>query len=495
MTKQTSIRRFTYGDQFDQDKTPLRELLKLCADYEGDRYALQEAIRVRYFPGHGSADNSKKMAMNCVLSLNAYRLIEIDASGKQYVLTELSKTLKSLGPDDTLLFKQFATHILTELGGLTLVRLIENIRARGEQGTLEYIGEELNDLGFKIPPNSTYVSTMRSWLAKAGVFRENGYEINWDVVYDLLHMDAEAIDRLFGLTPEQKYFLLSMVSLNAVDFMPSNGTANHARSVYSVRVTTKNLVKDILEPLEGEGWIESRKTTTGRGAKPHDVRLTEKGQNDLLIPLITSLAQLTEFTSADLNRPFEDVVAELKDADKHKRGIALELFAIWLIRLLGLRFSKWRLRSFQATGNAEVDVMAASDKIVYNRWQIQCKNIRGNVDVDTVAKEVGLTFLTRADVVMLVTTGGFTTAAVDYANQVTDNSRYYIILLDGHDIARIIGDRARIVDILNVKARRVFAKKELGITEFGDEYESDEASETEIGEDIAQQADALFSQE
>jgi site-specific DNA-methyltransferase (cytosine-N4-specific) len=373
--------------------------------------------------------------------------------------------------------------------------LIENIRARGEQVTLEYIGEELNDLGFKIPPNSTYVSTMRSWLAKAGVFRENGYEINWDVVYDLLHMDAEAVDKLYGLTPEQKYFLLSMVSLNAEDFTPSNGIANHARSVYSVRVTTKNLVKDVLEPLEGQGWIESRKTTTGRGAKPHDVRLTEKGKNALLTPLISSLAQLTEFTSADLNRPFEDVVAELKDPDKHRRGIALELFAIWLIRLLGLRFSKWRLRSFQATGNAEVDVMAASDKIVYNRWQIQCKNIRGNVDVDTVAKEVGLTFLTRADVVMLVTTGGFTTAAVDYANQVTDNSRYYIILLDGNDIARIIGDRARIVDILNVKARRVFAKKELGITEFGDEYESDEAGETEIGKAIAQQADALFSQE
>ena len=78
---------------------------------------------------------------------------------------------------------------------------------------------------------------------------------------------------------------------------------------------------------------------------------------------------------------------------------------------------------------------------------------------------------TKADVVMLVTTGGFTTAAVDYANQVTDNSRYYIILLDNKDIARIIEDRARIVDILNVKARRVFAKKELGITEFGEEYE------------------------
>jgi site-specific DNA-methyltransferase (cytosine-N4-specific) len=132
----------------------------------------------------------------------------------------------------------------------------------------------------------------------------------------------------------------------------------------------------------------------------------------------------------------------------------------------GLRFSKWRLRSYQATGGAEVDVMAASDKIVYSRWQMQCKNIKGKVDVDTVAKEVGITFLTQADVIALVTTGSFTSDAVNYANQVTDNSRYYVILLDGSDIRKIVEDRTRIVEILNIKARRVFAKKGLGLTDF-----------------------------
>ena len=473
MSTKTISRRFTYGDQFEATKTPLPQLLEMCRDHINDRYALQEAIRKRFFPGHGNADNSTKMAMNCVLSLKAYRLIQFDETGKKYQTTDLHTSLLAQLPDEAAMHRQFATHILTELDGLLLARLIENIRARGEQVSLEYIGEELNDLGIKIPPNSTYISTMRAWLAQAGVFRATGYEVNWDVIYDLINMDADAIDKLYKLTLEQKYFMLSMVSLSTIEFTPSNKIANHTRSVYSVRVTSKNLVKDVIEPLEALGLLESQKVTVGRGAKPHDVRLTQKGQNELLTPLLSSLTTLTELTSADLDRTFEAVVADLDNEDKHIRGIALELFAVWIIRLLGLRFSKWRLRSYQATGGGEVDVMAASDKIIYNRWQIQCKNIKGKVDVDTIAKEVGLTFLTKADVVMVVTTGDFSSVAVDYANQVTDTSRYYIILLDKNDIDKIIADRTKIVDILNVKARRVFAKKELGITEFGDDFDGD----------------------
>ena len=483
------MHRFTYGDQFEEGKTPLLELLILCRDTAPDLAALQEAIRARYFPGHGNADNSNKMAMNNRLSLKAYGLIETegDRGATRYTATPLTLELLGLaeaeGNDS--MFRRFAIHILTNLYGLTLLRLIENIRARGEQVSLEYLGEEMNDLGIKIPPNSTYISTMVAWLAKAHVINDRGYSVNWDVVYELLKTDADLIDKLHELTLEQKFFMLSMLNLAATDFVASNQIAKHTRSIYSVRLTTKNLVKDILEPLEAAGLIETNKTTTGRGAKPHDVRIAERGKSEFLLPMLANLADITELTSADLNRPFEDIVSDLDHEDKYIRGIALELFAVWIIRLLGLRFSKWRLRSFQATGGAEVDVMAASDKIVYNRWQMQCKNIKGKVDVDTVAKEVGLTFLTQADVIALITTGGFTGDAVNYANQVTDNSRYYVILLDGEDIRRIVADRTRIVDILNVKARRVFAKKELGLTDFvDDELETEQEFEEQIADEV-----------
>lgn len=489
MLKKKHARRFTYGDQFEPSKTPFVELLELCFTHQPDRMSLQRAIRSKFFEGHGKDpatrdDNSNKMAMNCLLSLNAYKLIQLHNDGKEYAVTELSKRLYTLKQDTEELSRQFAVHILKELEGLLLARLIENIRARGEQVTLEYIGEELNDVGLKIPPNSTYVSTMRAWLAQAGVFRSIGYEVNWGVIYDLLKVDQDMIDELYQLSAEQKHFLLSLVNLDVRDFMPSNDVAKHTRSVYKIRLTTKNLVKDILEPLETLGLIETRKTTTGRGAKPHDVKLTEKGTNEIFKPLIENLATLTELTSAELNRTFDDVVRDLSSKDKHVKGIALELFAVWIIRLLGLRFSAWRLRHYQATGGGEVDVMAASDKIIYNRWQIQCKNQKSSVGVDVIAKEVGLTFRTQADIVMVVTTSQFAKDAINYANQVSDNSRYYVILLEGEDITRITEDRTRIVDILNVKARRTFAKKELGMSDFdetlAEEIETEEALEQAI---------------
>ncbi len=311
MTTSKKVRRFTYGDQFDPDKSPLIELLEICVTSEPSRAQLQQVIRERYFAEHGrdpvqKDQNSITMALNCLLSLNAYKLIRLTDNGKAYSVTELARDLLSVKANPVEAYRKFAVHILTKLEGLLLARLIERIRARGEQLTLEYLGEELNDLGIKIPPNSTYISTMREWLAQAGVFRATGYEVNWDVIYSLLNVDADFIDQLYQLTPEQKHFLLSMASLDIREFVPSNKIAKHTRSVYTIRLTTKNLVKDILEPLEQLGLIETRKTTTGRGAKPHDVRLTEKGKNDILEPLVKNLADLTELTSLDLNQPFED---------------------------------------------------------------------------------------------------------------------------------------------------------------------------------------------
>ena len=214
--------------------------------------------------------------------------------------------------------------------------------------------------------------------------------------------------------------------------------------------------------------------------------MTVKGTNEILKPLIANLAQLTELTSTELNRTFDDVVYDLGSEDKHIKGKALELLSVWIIRLLGLRFSAWRLRHYQSTGGGEVDVMAASDKIVYNRWQIQCKNQKTAVGIEVIAKEVGLTFLTKADIVMVVTTSQFAKDAVNYANQVNDNARYYIILLEGEDIQRIVADRTRIVDILNLKARRTFAKRELGISDFDEEIVEELETEEQLEQIIVE---------
>ncbi|MBN2093120.1 restriction endonuclease, partial [candidate division KSB1 bacterium] len=239
----------------------------------------------------------------------------------------------------------------------------------------------------------------------------------------------------------------------------SNKVADYVRSMYKLKVTTKNLPVNILKPLERIGLVELSKTTIGRGAKPHLVKLTPKAVKEVYIPLLENLAKISGVALRSLNKSFNDVVDELVSPNKYEKGVALELLSIWMTRLLGLHFTGWRIRS-QETAGAEVDVLAANDKIIYNRWQIQCKNTRKTVDIGVITKEIGLTFLTEADIVMIVTTSSFSSEAIDYANKVMKNSRYYIILLDGDDLKKIVSDKSMIVEILNKKAEKIFLAKE-----------------------------------
>ncbi|MEH1887109.1 restriction endonuclease [Nostoc sp.] len=359
---------------------------------------------------------------------------------------------------------------------MALLKAIDAINSRGEEPQLESIAYELQERGYAISPNAIYTSTMRSWLSLAGVF-EREYEINWDVVSEILGINKDFIDELYTLTPGQKHFLLSLLNLDVKELIPANKVAQHTRSIYKLKLTTKNLVKDVIEPLATLGLIETEKTTGGRGAKPNKVRLTSKAQSELLAPLLKSIANETRLSEIELNRTFDDVVNELNHPDKHIKGKALELLAVWMIRLTSLRFTKWRSRE---NGKGEVDVLAASDRFVYSRWQIQCKNTN-KVDIDVLAKEIGLTFVTGADVVMVVTTGEFTRDAYQYAYRMMEVSRYYMILLQKDDIEAIKRDKTNIVEIFDRKARRVFAKKELDVSD-------QELNEIEQEEDLMAEA-------
>lgn len=268
---------------------------------------------------------------------------------------------------------------------------------------------------------------------------------------DLFPREIDGIDKIYPLTSEQKYFLLGMLHLSITEFTSWSNISKYVESVYQVRLASKLFFKDIIHPLTNVGLIETEKTTL--------VKLTEKAQRELLSKLLESIADMTEISLTELSRSFEDVASDLENPDKHVKGKALELLAIWMIRLTSLRFTQWRKRDDE-TGKGEVDVLAASDRFGYHRWQIQCKNTK-QVDVDVLAKEVGMTFVTGADAVMVVTTGEFTRDAFQYAYRMMEMSRYYMVLIQKEDIAAIKKDRTNIIKILDRQAGRVFVKKEL----------------------------------
>src|SRR5439155_3024983 len=163
------------------------------------------------------------------------------------------------------------------------------------------------------------------------------------------------------------------------------------------------------------------------------------------------LEQLEKQTESDLRRllrkPLADVLAELKDEDKHKRGLALEALAFKLMRLLDMTYVATRLRG-TATGGAEVDLIFESSRLVFSRWQIQCKNT-SRVSLDDIAKEVGLTHFLKSNVIIVVTTGTIGAEARCYANKIMRDSNLAIVMISGADLAMINKNPAAIVYVFN----------------------------------------------
>lgn len=463
-----NIKVFTYGHQFEVKKAPLSKYLDLIVKCEPSRKDLESELRLHFFSNHSSGtnpssidDNQKKLAMNLFLSLRAYQLLEDVPDNKlKYKSTDLLKHLQAC-PDEDSRHKEFARHILINLSGTDYLKAIESVMQRGEDPTLSTVILQLNEMGYELATNSIYPSTMKQWLKKAGLF-EGDDKIAWDIFHEITGIDRELMDALYKLNPFQKYFLLSLLEMNPSESIAWPEVVQHTATTKRLNYDMKLFPKTVLEPLIEAGFIKMDKTTTGRGAKPNKVRLTKLGNSNFLEPFVNNLSCLVGIDSAELNRPFEEILIEVDDPDKHVKGRALELLAIWIIRMCGLRFIDWRKRDAE-TGKGEVDVMAASDTFVYNRWQIQCKNTK-SVDIDIVAKEVGMIFLTRADIVMIITTGVFTSAATNYADSICNRSRYYVILIDGNHLKLIRENKTNLVPILNKIAKRTFVRKEYFMT-------------------------------
>ncbi|MFM6396609.1 MAG: hypothetical protein ACKPFF_07975, partial [Planktothrix sp.] len=134
---------------------------------------------------------------NTFLSLRAYKLVEsINDNDWEYKVTNIAHEILTHQSDADEVTMIFARHILTNLTGMSLLKAVEAINSRGDKPKLDLIGYELQEMGYSLSPNAIYVSTMRQWLEKAGVF-EKTYEINWDRVYDILELDKDYIDEIY----------------------------------------------------------------------------------------------------------------------------------------------------------------------------------------------------------------------------------------------------------------------------------------------------------
>ena len=375
-----------FGSEFSPSQIDLPELLTICKENEGDREKLEDAIKNRFFPhhGNGSESNKKKLAMNCRLGLRSYGIVDDSC-----FLTDLGTSLYSLKDHEEELYKALARHILLHLNGMGFVQCMKDMNAALEKITLQTMRPELEIRGITYPSGGKHPSIMRLWLAKAGVFSKSGYFVNEDKLNEILGGNDD-MTKLRMLTKEQRYFLLALLNTGVKDYQSAAQITRLATTTYGVAYPEKSLPKAVLNDIEAAGYIEVQKSTTGRGAKSHLCRPTEKACKEIMEPLIDQLREQTDPRLIEmLTKSIPDILRDINSPNTYTKGIALEALAFKLLRILGLDHLATRVRA-EATGGNEVDLLFQSGRLLYSRWQVQCKNA-SSVSIDHVAREVGLT--------------------------------------------------------------------------------------------------------
>jgi hypothetical protein len=466
MSKKSEI---PFGAQFSPNQVSLPSLLVTIHEHSGDRDQITVAIKDKFFQDHAQTaanpENERlKIAGNTVLALQAYGLLDRESAEP----TALASELLSLADEPSSLYERFAEHILENLKGIILVETLDAMQASGTKITLSTLRRHLEERGVYVPRGTVHISSMRLWLAHAGLFDpavSRGprlYDVNQQRLEEILGIGLDAIDQLAHLSKEQRAFLRTLTRMPEEGPFVANDVADLATTLYGVTYNHKALPQTVLFPIRDLGYIEAEKTTIGRGAKPYAVTRTDKFLREITEPILTSAAEKAGLVPRELFEiPLSQILSDLDSSDMYVKGKALELLAIYLARLLDLQFKGWRLRSAD-TGGAEVDVIVEGARLMFSRWQIQAKNTPTTmVRLGDIAKEVGLslTFI-YSNVVMVVTTGDFTAEAYDYASNVMKTTNLNVILLEGAELRQISENPTCVARILNTKAERAMKIKE-----------------------------------
>ena len=396
-------------------------------------------------------------------------MIAYDIIDRNAQLTEFGKKLYSLKDNEKELYQEFAKHILLDKHGLALVQCILDMLSADESIKLTTLREWLEERGVHFPRGGKHPSIMRLWLEKAGIFHPNSWRINELRLQEIVGSPLSEIESLALLSPQQRAFVKALANLDGTGPFSSNDIEKMASTIYGIKFDEKNLPKQVLYPLQSSGYIRLTRGTKepGRGAKPFLVTVTEKLRKDLIEPLLKQFEDQTNVELRPLLRkPLSEILVNLKSDNRHLRGLALEALAFKIMRLIDLKYIATRLRGSE-TGGAEVDLIFEGLRLAFSRWQIQCKNTV-RVGLDDVAKEVGLTFALKSNVVVVVSTGEIGPEARRYASHVMSTSNLDVVLIDRDDVDSVKDNPTRIIDILMREAKRAMQIKKLkieGLTE------------------------------
>ena len=284
---------------------------------------------------------------------------------------------------------------------------------RGEVVGKTPLHEELENLGVENLANDTtdHMSHL-GWLVLAKVLgKKPSFLPNDTLIKELRGLSATEHVGYYSLTLSQQVFLSIMrrlVETSPSHEVPSKVVYDECLRDHKKLFKPGQLSNQVLKPLANEGWLKL-KGVTGKsaGGKSGVVAATALL---LGIPMSALLPDFEAVIPADLrakiNTPRDEIQGMLKSSKTYDRGLGLELLALRMIVDLGLNPRAFRLRA-KESAYAELDIVAEGAHLTFSRWNVQCKCTKNNVSLGDIAKEVGLAIYTKAHVVAVVTTSGF----------------------------------------------------------------------------------------
>lgn len=439
------------------DPISLPVVLKLVKEANG-RTAQVEAIRAHYFANaaarqpdaKGRMTQQRQLASNVLIGMDSFKVYNEQAE----TLTVLGEELLA-APSEAEANRLFAKHILLDLHGIEILRIIRSMTSSGRAVTKTTLVEELNRHGF-VTKAGTPISTSSKnhliyllWLRKAGVLASSGYAIDDEVLKSLVGASVDDANKAIELTARQKVFAAALrrdfdVS-GSRDVFVKDLRAICQATHPSVFKRTDDLRRAVINPLVADGWLTHSETAggrsqgRGRGGGSGTVRATD--QLIAVDPTYLGLASLGGIPGEvrrHLQRPIAQIMDELKSTDTGVKGLALETLAVRLLYELGLTPVAFRERGAQNDG-AEVDLIAEGADTHFHRWMVQCKNMP-KVHVSALAKEIGMAVMYRAQVILIITTGVFTSTVHLHARQLAETSGHQAILIDQDGLALYLSE-------------------------------------------------------
>lgn len=459
-----------YGDKFTPGSLPTPEgysselaaILQTILDV-ASADELEDTIADRF-------ETSKSLAENCRRSIADYGLIR---GTQDPTLTELGAELYDVRDNPDILYERFAEHILLNRHGLTVLQVIGDLQAEGEDTTTPSLNRSINNRTgiYAGTPDGNYWDYMRQWLEKANVIsgRGNSYSISWAKVEELTGAPEEELEALQSLTHVQRSFLLTLARLNPSNSVDAADVRTLAEAVFEIQFPYKRFADEVLHPLHDQDFVEYEQSGRGAGT----VAPTDRLETDVIIPLIEIISRRKDIPRGILQTPYDAIIDDLEDDDHNIRGNALEKLAIKIGRLLNLEFRGWQTRAAE-TGHSEVDVVFDSTTTTFGRWQIQCKNPEDKTAVgvspQTIAREAGVARRLQSNVLLLITTGRVSDNAWSFARQVMVTTNLSIHFLSGNQLDEFDGDPTVLVEELEEQAREIRQVRALGTEDLSEPY-------------------------